>query len=90
MCSLIIPCPAQERKGQTTEFPQTDLPCPHCQSACAFSSTDHRVRCQGCGWSHTLTDAEHSELVDAVLGISDLNLAAYLLVLSLDPQEVTV
>ena len=60
---------------------QADLICPiaDCRVACSFSSAAHRVWCARCGWSHRLTPEQTADLVDALAGITDLNLPAYLL-----------
>src|SRR5690349_15994204 len=63
---------------------QTDLICPQptCHALCALSSSARQVQCPGCGWRHALTDEEHDELVDAILGITPLDVPSYLLILA--------
>jgi hypothetical protein len=47
-----------------------------------FSSSARQVQCPGCGWQHALTDEEHDELLDAILGITALDVPSYLLILA--------
>src|SRR3954465_14865612 len=61
-----------------------DLICPQptCHALCTFSSSASQVQCPGCGWQHALTDEEHDEILDAILGISTLDVPSYLLILA--------
>src|SRR5947209_15983636 len=61
-----------------------DLICPQptCRALCTFSSSARQVQCLGCGWRHALTDEEHDELLDAILGITALDVPSYLLILA--------
>src|SRR5215212_9737365 len=63
---------------------QADLICPQptCHALCIFSSSARQVQCPGCGWQHPLTDEEHDELLDAILGITTLDVPSYLLILA--------
>ena len=58
----------------------SDLICPvaGCRALCSFSSARFQVYCPTCGWRHDLTYTQHAELVDALLGISDLVIANFL------------
>jgi hypothetical protein len=47
-----------------------------------FSSSARQVQCPGCGWQHALTDEEHDDLLDAILGITTLDVPSYLLILA--------
>ncbi len=38
--------------------------------------------CIRCGWQHALTDEEHDELLDAILGITTLDVPSYLRILA--------
>lgn len=60
---------------------QADLVCPiaACRVACSFSSAQRRCWCARCGWSAALTPEQTAEIVDALAGITDLNVPAYLL-----------
>jgi hypothetical protein len=64
--------------------PAADLICPQvtCRALCTFSSRTRQVQCPGCGWQHPLTNEEHDELLDAILGISALDIPSYLLILA--------
>jgi hypothetical protein len=75
---LIVPDRTTSRKSHS------DLICPQatCHALCTFSSSARRVQCPGCGWQHTLTDEEHDELLDAILGITPLDVPSYLLILA--------
>ncbi len=78
MTELIVPEPPDPGNSPN------DLICPiaGCRARCSFSSARFQVWCPTCGWQHDLTSSQHAELVDALLGISDLPLAQYLLILA--------
>src|SRR5689334_13470881 len=63
-----------------------DLICPQCRGTCTFSSEQQFVACR-CGWHHTLTDEQHTDLLDAIMGITDLNVPAYLTILAAGKQS---
>jgi transcriptional regulator with XRE-family HTH domain len=69
---------------ESSHKPAADLICPQptCHALCAFSSSARQVQCPGCGWQHGLTDEEHDDLLDAILGITPLDVPSYLLILA--------
>jgi len=77
MCNLILSDSASARN------PQPDLLCPRCYAACSFASTACRISCLGCGWAIVLTNEQHVEIIEALVGITTLPIAAYLMVLAL-------
>lgn len=83
MNNYIIPRSAQVRKSVDEFYPATDLICPQlaCCSGCYCSSPATRVWCPTCGWAVTLTTEQTTELTEALLGISDLPIAQYLIIL---------
>ena len=68
-----------------TQPPPGDFICPvpTCRATCAFSAQARCVTCRVCGLVLHLTAEQTAELVDAVLGISELHIPAYLLHLHL-------
>jgi len=77
VCNLIL---SDSRCGCN---PPSDLICPRCFAACTFSSTVRRVACLHCGWAVVLTDIQHTEIIEALTGVTTLPLPAYLQVLAL-------
>jgi len=77
MCNLILSDSISSRN------PTSDLICPQCHSSCTFSATARRVICLTCGWAVVLTNEQHTEMVEALTGITTLPVAAYLTVLAL-------
>ena len=66
-----------------------DLVCPQCQAICTFSSAIAVVGCRACRWQARLSPTACREIVDALAGITDLNLPAYLRVLAVtEPPPV--
>ncbi len=84
MNKYIIPRSAQARKSIADLYPATDLICPQpgCRSGGYFSSPAERVWCPTCGWALTLTREQTTEIAEALLGISELPVAQYLLILA--------
>lgn len=57
----------------------TDLVCPDCHATPTFSSAARRVTCPACGLVIPLTDAQHTDLVFALIGVDpSLNIPAFL------------
>lgn len=57
-------------------------PQPDCRAACTFASEARQIICPTCGWQHSLSAGEYDDLLDALDGISDLPIAAYLQILA--------
>lgn len=75
--------------------PQGDLACPRpaCRANCYFSSQAERIWCPTCGWIMNLTAEQATEITEALLGISELPIAQYLLILASaqdDPTQDTL
>src|SRR6476469_1230853 len=89
MSDYMIPRSAQVRKSAADLSPGTDLICPQpaCRSGCYFSSPAHRVWCPTCGWALNLTTEQTIEITEALLGISDLPIAQYLIILAAQCEQ---
>ena len=91
MNTPIIPRSAPQCKSATDLFSPTDLICPQtaCRSGCYFSTQAARVWCPTCGWALTLTLEQTTEITEALLGISDLPIGQYLLILNAQCEPPT-
>ena len=85
MSKPIIPDPSPKHNSSE------DLICPTCRATCSFHSGTRRVACIGCGWAATLTPAQNADLLNAILGITELPIPAFLanLHVSDDPAPPT-
>src|SRR4051812_20217040 len=68
----------------TPIIPQTlssaqDLCCPACGSLCRYDSSTRVVACLQADWLAVLTPEQNGDLLDALTGVSELNLPAFLL-----------
>ncbi len=65
--------------------PGPDLLCPQltCQTPLAWACDPLQLVCERCGWMTRLTAEHYADILDALTGITELNLPAYLVILSL-------
>jgi len=61
-----------------------DLLCPQltCQTPLAWARDPPQLVCGRCGWTARLTTEQYTDIRDALAGITELNLPAYLLILA--------
>jgi hypothetical protein len=52
--------------------------CPDCCQLTRYNGESARVYCPDCGWSVTLTPDEAGDYVDALVGVTDMDLGLFL------------
>jgi len=78
MSKRIVPDQAESGKC----LPDLICPQPACRARCCLVPARFQIHCPTCGWGCALTYPQQAELLDALHGISDLPLAAYLQILA--------
>ncbi len=67
----------------STNRSRADLRCPQliCQAPLAWARDPPQLVCERCGWTAHLTAVHQADILDALAGITELNLPAYLRIL---------